>query len=329
MINGKILKSFAESNVLITGGTGLIGRQVADILCDSGAHVKIVSLDNIHVNDKAEHEYGDLREFSICMAITKGMDYVFHLAGIKGSAGITGNRLASHFVPTLMMNTNILEACRVNKVKKIAYTSSIGAYPNGSFFRESDYRQDSLPMDFAGWAKRMGELQIHAYNEQYGMDNFAIVRPSNVYGPGDNFDPDNAMVIPSLLYRIYRGDDPVIIQGDGTAIRDFAYSKDIAEGVILSLYHGTKSGFVNLGSGRRTSIRELVETLNGFIDFNYEFDVSGLPSFPERVMDITLARESIGYNPGTSLLDGLKKTWEWYINNTDEHLKKKNYFKEE
>ena len=127
---------------------------------------------------------------------------------------------------------------------------------------------------FPGWAKRMAEVQIHAYKIQYNMDNFAIVRPCNVYGPGDNFDPSNAMVIPSLMYRIYHKEDPVIVWGDGSAVRDFAYSTDVAEGVILALYHGTRSRYVNLGSGKGYSIKELLETLCSFIPFNYKFDTT-------------------------------------------------------
>jgi GDP-L-fucose synthase len=184
-------------------------------------------------------------------------------------------------------------------------------------------------MDFAGWAKRMAELQIYAYKIQYNLDNFSIVRPSNVYGPGDNFDPENAMVIPSLMYRIYRKEDPVIIWGDGSAIRDFVYSRDVAEGVILALYYGTNYGVVNLGSGKGYSIKELVETLRSFLDFNYEFDTTKPSGFPKRVMDITLARKLIHYNPTTSLCDGLKETWNWFVKNQDEYLRKKNYFKEE
>jgi GDP-L-fucose synthase len=182
---------------------------------------------------------------------------------------------------------------------------------------------------FPGWAKRMAELQVKAYKIQYGMENFAIVRPCNVYGPGDNFDPKNAMVIPTLMYRIYSKEDPVIVWGDGTAIRDFAYSRDVAEGVILALHHGTKGGFVNLGSGKGYSIKELIETLNGFIQFKYQFDTSKPSGFPRRVMDISLARQMIGYDPTTSLKDGLKQTWDWFVNNRDEYVKKQNYFKEE
>jgi GDP-L-fucose synthase len=179
---------------------------------------------------------------------------------------------------------------------------------------------------FPGWAKRMAEMQIRAYKIQYGLDRYSIVRLCNVYGPGDNFDPDNAMVIPSLLHRICQKEDPVVIWGDGSAVRDFAYSEDIAEGVILALYHGTGAGYVNLGSSTGYSIKELVETLRSFLTFNYTFDATKDPGFPKRVMDISLARRMLGYDPTTTLRDGLQKTWEWYVRNQDEHLNRLNYF---
>jgi GDP-L-fucose synthase len=181
-------------------------------------------------------------------------------------------------------------------------------------------------MDFAGWAKRMAELQVHAYKVQHGLENFAIVRPSNVYGPGDNFDPENAMVIPTLLHRIRKGEDPVMIWGDGSAVRDFIYSRDVAEGMILALHYGTRGRFVNLGCGSGVTIRELVETLASFLDFRYVFDVSKPSGYPRRVMDITLAKEWTGWEPSTSLKDGLMATWEWFCTHEDEFKHKQNYF---
>ncbi len=328
MISRQVLDYFSKKRVLVTGGTGLIGRPVVQILRDAGARVTVVSLDHVLVPDGVEHVFGDITERALCLELTKGMDAVCHLAGIKGSARVTEKKLASHFIPTLLMNTNILDVCRANNVAKVVYTSSIGAYAPTDVFREADYRLDSIPMDFAGWAKRMAELQIHAYKVQYNLTNFAIVRPSNVYGPGDNFDPDNAMVIPSLMCRIYRKEDPLVVWGDGSAVRDFAFSRDVAEGVLLALYHGTDAGFVNLGSGRETSVRELVEALRSFLDFRYEFDTTKPSGFPKRVMDIAEARRRIHYDPSTPLADGLKQTWEWFIKNRDEFKNKKNYFKE-
>jgi GDP-L-fucose synthase len=329
VIEEGVLKSFSGKNVLVTGGTGLIGRQVVRLLCDAGASVRIVSLDKINVNDKAEHVLGDLADFGVCKDVTKDMDFVFHVAGLKGSVKVVTEKPASFLVPFLMMNTNVLEACRINRVQKVVYTSTIGAYANAEVFRETE-NVDAPPMEkFAGWAKRMGELQIEAYNIQYGLDSFAIVRPSNVYGPGDSFDPESAMVIPSLMYRIYHKEDPLVVWGDGTAIRDFAYSRDVAEGIVLALHYGTRSRFVNLGSGKDCTIRELVETLNSFIDFTFEFDASKPSGFPKRVMDISLAEELIHYRPTTSLADGLKETWDWFTQNQDEYLSKVNYFREQ
>jgi GDP-L-fucose synthase len=290
--------------------------------------VKIVSLDKIEVDPRAEHIFGDLTSFEFCKEITRGVDFVFHLAGIKGSIEVTKAKPASFFVPLLMMNTNMLEACQRNNALKVIYTSSIGAYASAEVFREGE-NLEGPPMDmFPGWAKRMAELQIQAYKIQYGLENFAIVRPCNVYGPGDNFDPQNAMVVPTLMYRIYHKEDPVVVWGDGSAVRDFAYSRDVAEGVILALYYGTGAGFVNLGSGRGYTVKELVETLHSFINFNYVFDDKKPSGFPRRVMDVSLAKKIIHYNPTTTLRDGLKETWDWFLNNQDEYLNKVNYFKE-
>ena len=326
MIKDEVLRAFSGRNILVTGGTGLIGREIVRLLADAGGHVRSVSLDRVETDPRAEHVYGDLTDFRLAKELTSDMDFVFHVAGIKGSVAVTKSKPASFFVPLLMFNTNVLEACRLNKVAKVVYTSSIGAYGSAEVFRESD-TAEGPPMDmFPGWAKRMAEMQIQAYKLQYGTDNFAVVRPCNVYGPGDNFDPENAMVIPTLMARILRKEDPVVVWGDGSAVRDFAYSRDVAEGTILALHHGTNSGFVNLGSGVGYTIRELVETLHSFLDFNYVLDATKPSGFPRRVMDIELARKLIDYNPTTSLAEGLKLTWNWFVENQEEYLRKQNYF---
>ena len=312
---------------LVTGGSGLIGRQVVIKLAEKGVHVTTVSLDDILVEGSDQHVVGDLTDFSFCRDAVKGVDAVFHLAGIKGSLEVTMSRPASFLVPMLQLNTNLLEAARRQGVEILVYTSSIGAYPSAEIFREADGLSGE-PMDtYPGWAKRIAELQVRAYAEEHGT-NWAVVRPCNVYGPGDNFDPSNAMVVPSLMMKVRRGDSPVVVWGDGTAIRDFAYSGDVAEGILLAAAKGTKGSFVNLGSGVGYSVRELVETLQEFIEFDVEFDSSRSSGFPKRVMDISLAREWLGYEPRTSLRAGLEETWAWFLENENEYLKRKNYFAE-
>ena len=321
---------FAGKKTLVTGGTGLIGRAIVKYLCDAGANVTSVSLDNLNTDSRAHHLNLDLTQFSNCLQLTDGIDYVFHVAGIKGSIEVTKSKPASFFVPLLMFNTNVLEACRINKVKKVVFTSSIGAYPSAEIFKEPEVFDPGIeppPMDqFPGWAKRMAEMQILAYKKQYGLDNFAIVRPCNVYGPGDNFDPENAMVVPSLMSRIANGENPLKVWGDGSAVRDFAYSEDVAIGVIQALISGTNDGFVNLGSGVGCSVHELVETLQQIVDFEYEFDTNKPNGFPKRVMDLTKARKVIGYEPKTTLKEGLQATWDWFMANREEFLKRQNYF---
>ena len=326
-IQDNILQNFSNKDIVVTGGTGLIGRQVVDILANAGANVRVISLDKINLGDAVEHVIGDLTDYAFCKDALSGADTVFHLAGIKGSAGVSQTHLANHFVPTLMFNTNTLEACRMNKVQRVVYTSSIGAYANSEYFVEQEAGDFvDAPMDFAGWAKRMGELQIYAYFKQHNLENYSIVRPSNVYGPGDNFDPKNAMVVPSLISRVEGGERPLKVWGDGSAIRDLVFSGDVAEGIVLAAHHGTGGGYVNLGSGSGVSIKKLVETLAEVIGFDFEFDASKPSGFPRRVMDISKAREMIGYDPQTSLKDGLTATWEWYLQNKNEFELKKNYF---
>lgn len=327
MISTTISHYFRGKNVLVTGGSGLIGRQIVSRLLQAGAFVRSVSLDEIQVEDTVEHVKGDLCDFGFCQRVAKDMDCVFHVAGIKGSIQVTKSKPASFLVPLLMMNTNMLEASRMSKVDRVVYTSSIGAYPSGEVFREQDGENEGPPMDlFPGWAKRMAELQVRAYEIQYGLKHYAVVRPCNVYGPGDNFDPANAMVIPTLMRRIFSQEDPVEIWGDGTAVRDFAYSGDVAEGVILALYHGTGGRYVNLGSGIGYAIKELVETLHCVVPFRAQFDSTKPTGFPRRVMDISLAKHLLGYEPQVSLLEGLRQTWDWYVEHHDEYLQRQNYF---
>ena len=156
MLDKKILSIFKNRQVVITGGTGLIGRQLVDMLLEHDALVRIISLDKISVATEAEHIYGDLTDFNFCKQVTENAEFIFHLAGIKGSVEVTKSKPASFFVPLLMMNTNLLEAARKSGAKKVLYTSSIGAYSNASVFRESEDSIEKPPMDmYPGWAKRM------------------------------------------------------------------------------------------------------------------------------------------------------------------------------
>jgi GDP-L-fucose synthase len=323
-----VLEWFKNKKVLVTGGTGLVGRQLLEILVPIAKVVYSVSLDDLKPVAGVVYYKADLREYQECKDIIEEKDVVLSCIGIKGNPGITSSCALTMLEPYLQFNTNILRACHENKVGRTVYVSTIGAYAPSSYLIEHDICEGQ-PMDrYAGYAKRMGELWIEAYKKQYSNSEskFIAVRPANIYGPGDNFDPNNAMVIPSLMMKILRGDNPVSVWGDGSAARDFVYSKDVALGILQAAYHCPDVPYLNLGSGYGTSIKYLITYLDTITKFTYEYDTSKPNGFPQRVMSISLARKLINYNPTTSLYKGLRQTWDWFVTHQDEYLKRQNYF---
>ena len=172
-----------------------------------------------------------------------------------------------------MMNTNILEASRINNIKRLVYTSSIGAYDKKNILTEG--KDTKEPLDLApGWAKRMAEYQIHNYKIEYPNNNFFSCRLSNVFGPGDNFDIKTSMVIPSLIFKAINSKGKRIkLLGTGNEIRDFIYSKDVTLALIQVLMKGFKGlPYLNIGSGKGITIKKLAESIANHIPFKFYFE---------------------------------------------------------
>ncbi|MGZ3726039.1 MAG: NAD-dependent epimerase/dehydratase family protein [Pseudobdellovibrio sp.] len=321
---------YFKKNILVTGGTGLIGQPLVQKLLDRGANVRVVSLDDkSRSHEKTDFQQLDLTSFENCMKATEDMDYVFHLAGIKGSPMMTMKKPASFFYPTVSFNTHMLEAARKNKVRSYLFTSSVGVYSPNSLLKEDDvWSTFPSPNDrFAGWAKRMGELQLEAYRIEYGWSQLTCVRPANVYGPFDNFDPQNAMVIPSLINRALSGENPFTVWGDGSAVRDFIFSEDCADG-ILKVFETNPQEPVNLASGLGVTIKELVETLSDLLPqkLNIVWDATKPSGDKIRLMD-TKRAEALGFRAQTDLRTGLSKTIDWYQKNKKNIESRYNVFK--
>jgi GDP-L-fucose synthase len=320
---------YKGKNILVTGGTGLIGRPLVEMLVDQGAHVSVVSLDDpSRAPQGVTFRCVDLRSFDESLKACQDHEIVFHLAGVKGSPAMTAQRPASFFVPTISFSINMMEAARRAGVERYLFTSSVGVYaPSDVFYEEDVWTTFPSPNDrFAGWAKRMGELQAQAYKIEYGWDKISIVRPANVYGAYDNFDPNNAMVIPSLIRRALEGENPLTVWGDGSPIRDFIHAHDVARGMMMMVEQGVNEP-VNLGSGEGVTIRQIVDIIAKLMPEPLEilWDTSKPSGDEIRLMDMTRAT-SYGFKPEISLEQGIAQTMAWYRENRDSLTMRYNAF---
>jgi GDP-L-fucose synthase len=310
---------FKGKKVLITGGGGMIGRSLINQLIDKECKIYVADLTTpTDLPEGVEHLQVDLRFFDNCLDICKGMNYVFHLAGVKGSPQMAKEQPVDFMVPMLQFNTNMIQASFEAKVDWFLYTSSVGVYsPADVFFEDSVWSTFPSPNDkYAGWAKRMGELQTETYKIQYDFDRFSIVRPANVFGSYDNFNPANAMVIPSLI-RKAQENDILEVWGDGTPIRDFIYADDVAKGMIFAVENKITKP-LNLGSGVGYTIKEVVDLV--VKHSGKDLEVKWLSDKPngdqKRLFDMSTAK-SYGWEIEIGLEDGIKKTTEWYLNNKE------------
>ncbi len=297
--------SFDGKKILVTGGNGMIGRALIRLLKDqTSAQLTVADLPKF-----------DLRNRKDCELICKGQDIIFHLAGIKGSPLRCMKSPASFSVPMIQFNANMIEYAYKSGAEWFLYTSSIGVYHPEEMFLE-DNLWKALPSEndwYAGWAKRIGELNVQAYADEYHWYRYSIVRPANVYGPHDNFG-QWSMVIPSLIKKAMEN-DVLEVWGDGTPIRDLIYVDDVARGMIQMVKNKVIEP-VNLGSGNGVTIKEVARIIAEYFNIDIKWNKSKPMGDRKRVMNINRA-ESYGFNPIVTLKDGIIKTIEWYKKNKD------------
>ena len=291
---------FKNKNILVTGGKGMIGRSLVDIL-------QTKSPNNILVADLPDY---DLRDRNVCKEICDGQDIIFHLAGIKGSPQRCMESPASFSVPMIQFNANVVEAAFNADVDWFLYTSSVGVYHPAEVFEEDDVWK-TFPSEndwFAGWAKRIGEMNVEAYVKQNNWNKCSIVRPANVYGPNDNFGKWS-MVVPSLIKKAMEN-DVLEVWGDGSPIRDLIYTDDVARGMIHMVENQVTEP-VNLGSGDGVTIKEVADIIASYFQLDIEWDETKPMGDSKRLMSTERA-ESFGFTPQTSLENGIVKTIQWY-----------------
>ncbi len=308
-------KSFwVKQNVIVTGGSGFLGRAVVSQLKARGCK-------KIFVPRSKEH---DLRKSSVIRRMIKKIepDMIIHLAASVGGIGANRENPGKFFYDNLIMGVELIEQSRLLGVKKFVAIGTICAYPK---FLPVPFKEDDLWNGYPeetnapyGLAKKMLLVQAQAYRQQYGFNTIYLL-PVNLYGPHDNFSPQSSHVIPALIKKCLdakaAGQKSITVWGTGKATREFLYVDDAARGILMAAQSYNKSEPVNLGAGFEISIKNLVTMITFLTGFkgSIVWDTSQPDGQPRRSLDTTRAYEQFGFKSKETFANGLKKTIAWYI----------------
>ena len=303
-----------DKRVAVTGGAGFLGSFVVEKLHARGAHEVFVP--RIEEYDLREHD-------AICRLLEDARpDIVIHLAARVGGIGANQAHPAEFFYDNLMMGVPLMHESWRAGVEKFVALGTICCYPKYTPvpFSEEDLwegypEETNAPY---GMAKKMLLVQSRAYRQQYGFNSLFLM-PVNLYGPGDNFDPQSSHVIPALIKKCVEakeaGADHIVAWGDGSPTREFLYVADAAEGILLATERYNASDPVNLGSGFEISIKALVETIARLTGFEGEivWDSNKPNGQPRRKLDTSRAKARFGFEATTRFEEGLRRTVGWYL----------------
>jgi GDP-L-fucose synthase len=305
--------SWADKRVVVTGGAGFLGRHVVERLRRAGCR-------SIVAPRKAEYDLRQLPNIQRLLADAQP-HVVIHVAGIVGGIGANRAHPAEFFYDNLMMGAQLLHEAWRAEVEKFVAIGTVCAYPK---FTPVPFQEDDLWNGYPeetnapyGLAKKMLLVQSEAYRQQYGFNSIFLL-PVNLYGPGDNFDPDSSHVIPALIKKCVearaRGDREIVVWGDGSPTREFLYVADAAEGIVLAAERYNSSAPVNLGSAFEISIKELVHAIAEATGFTGDivWDTTKPNGQPRRKLDTSRAEQAFGFRSRTQFAAGLRRTVEWY-----------------
>jgi GDP-L-fucose synthase len=330
-VNGKVITSshvfWQDRKILVTGGTGMIGSRLVERLAEFGARVTVTTSSSSPkpgqarlYRDNIEYLRGDLQNAGFAKESTAGQEMVFHFASKIAGLGYNAEHPAEMMTYNTILDLQVLNAAARNGVRTFFYPSGALVYDAdvaAPIREEASTAGEPVPAcKGAAWAKRTCEKAIPFFTEETGMQTI-IARFSNIYGPGDDFQPDSAHLIGNLI-RSIAGGEPPEIWGDGSQLRSYLYVADAIEAVLLLVEQGTEHGPINIGGQVEYSVREIADTL---------IEISGKPLQPvyltsppqglrRKILDISKFRDLTGFKESTPLREGLEKTYSWYVSDS-------------
>ena len=302
-----------QAPVFVAGHGGLVGSAIVRRLeADGFADLRTVGRDSLDLRDQAAVD---------TWFDTERPRYVFLVAGTVGGIHANSTRPAEFLYDNLMIHSTVVQAAHRTGVDKLLYLGSSCIYPRHADqpITEEALLAGPLEPTNEGYAlaKIAGIKLCETYRRQYG-DDFISAMPTNLYGPGDNFDLEGGHVVPALMRRFHEaraaGDGSVTVWGTGTARREFLHVDDLADACLFLMDRYSEAGHVNVGTGVDLTIRELAETIRDLVhpEGKLVFDTSRPDGMPRKVLDVSRLTD-LGWTATTSLVDGLADTYRWYL----------------
>lgn len=311
-----------RARVLVAGGGGFIGANLITRLLPEAAYVRATLHEGPAVVEHGSLEYAraDLTRAEDCRRVVAGIDVVFMCAAQTSGAAVIAQSPLSHVTPNVVMNALMLDSAHRAGVRKFVFISSSVAYPPSGdrpVREEEMFTGDPEEVYYsAGWMKRYAEILCKTYAQKI-EDSMPVlvVRPSNVYGPYDKFDVRTSHVTAALIRRVVERQNPVVVWGTGTDVRDVIYIDDFLDGVMLAVERPAAYLAVNIGAGEGWSVYTILQALleaDGFTEAKVRFDPLKPRTAATRLVDVSMAREVLGFGCKTSLGKGLRLTADWY-----------------
>jgi GDP-L-fucose synthase len=306
-------ESFPYKRVLVTGGSGFLGRCVVN---------RLRQFPGLEVIVPSHREYNLVEDSNVERLFSATHpDLVIHLAAVVGGIGANQKNPGKFFYENLMMGVRLIEQARQDGVKKFVALGTVCAYPK---FTPTPFREDDLWNGYPeetnapyGLAKKMMLVQAQSYRQQYGFNTIFLL-PANLYGPGDNFDPESSHVIPALIRKCIEARENaapfVEAWGTGNASREFLYVGDCAEAVVRAAAIYNESDPVNIGTGNEIKISELMQLIARLTRFEGEihWQTDKPDGQPRRRLDVSRAFKEFGFRAQLPFEEGLRRTIEWY-----------------